>query len=155
MRSFPQAINSCCNRVLLRAQRLVTAIAERWIFRGFAKAEVESLFLGDFEFECLQASAFVGAIAERLIGTTTTGTPPMGACFYFKSQLFFATYDWFFRHGNRLLPSTEMSIDLWAGIAREQITQGQSRRAVLIENAVNGIDDRRADLCLLCCFVKR
>ena len=50
----------------------MTAVAEGRILGGFAEAEVESLFLGHFKFQGLQAGAFVGAVAEGLIGTATT-----------------------------------------------------------------------------------
>lgn len=74
----------------------MTAVAERGIFGGFAEAEVERLFLGHFEFQGLQACAFVGAIAEGLIGTATTGAPPVSACFDFECHGFRAARNWFF-----------------------------------------------------------
>lgn len=90
---------------LLGREAFVATIAERRIFGGFAKAEVESFFLGDFKFKGLQASAFVGAIAERLIGTAATGTPPMGACFDFECQGLSAARNCFFGHAATLAVS--------------------------------------------------
>jgi len=81
----------------------MTTVAEGRILGGFAEAEVESLFLGHFKFQGLQAGAFVGAIAEGLIGTATTGTPPMGASFDFECHGFSTAWNCFFRHGLTLI----------------------------------------------------
>jgi hypothetical protein len=62
----------------------VTAIAERRVFGVLALTKIERFLLGDFEFQCLEPRAFVRAIAEGLIGTTTTRAPPMRARFYFE-----------------------------------------------------------------------
>lgn len=99
----------------------MTAITEWWVLGGFAHAEIESLFLWHFEFECLESGAFVRAIAEGLVRTATAGTPPMGACFNFECEGFGAAYNWFFCHARRLAVSIDLSIILRTRIAGEQI----------------------------------
>ena len=90
----------------------MAAVAEWWVFGGFAEAEVESFFLGNFKFEGLQASAFVGAIAERLIGTAATRTPPVGACFDFECHGLGAARNCFFGHAATLAEWVLLSIVL-------------------------------------------
>lgn len=97
----------------------------------------------------------MGTIAEGLIGAATAGTPPMGASFDFECHGLGAARNWFFRHATMLLAWCDLSIVLWPWIAAEEVAQSQRGRAVLIEDAVNGIDDGGVDRGMTCGFVNR
>lgn len=107
----------------------MAAIAEGRIFRRLAEAEIQRLLFRHFKLQGLQAGAFVRAIAKGLVRAATTGAPPMGASFDFKSERFCSSGDRLFRHGHRLSDARDLSISpddlrmgdvIWAAV-RDQL----------------------------------
>jgi hypothetical protein len=64
----------------------------------FALAPPDGGFLGDLEFHRLQAAAFVGTVAKRLLGSPAAGTPPVRSGFDFEGKRFGITDFGFFSH---------------------------------------------------------
>lgn len=73
-------------------------IAQRRIAGMLALAPPDGGFLGNFKFNRLQASAFVGTVAKRLLGSPSTGTPPIGSGFHFEGEGLGITDFGFFSH---------------------------------------------------------
>ena len=85
-------------RSLRLGQRLVGAVAERWIGGVFALAPPHRLFFGDLEFHRLKAGALVGAITKRLARGASARTPPISPRFDFQGQWLRITNYRFFAH---------------------------------------------------------
>lgn len=64
-------------KVLYESERLVAAIAERRVLGLLAVAQPDLLGLGQIEFLWAQSTAFVAAVAHRLMSAQTAGAPPM------------------------------------------------------------------------------
>lgn len=73
-------------------------IAKRWRSGLLALAPPNGGFLGNLELHRLQAGAFVGTVAKRLLGGPTAGTPPVGSGFNFEGKGFGVTDFRFFSH---------------------------------------------------------
>jgi len=67
-----------------------------------ALAPPDGRLFRNLEFHGLQAGSLVGAVAERLMGRATAGTPPMQARFDFESEGLSITDHRFFRHSTTL-----------------------------------------------------
>jgi hypothetical protein len=67
-----------------------------------ALAPPDGFFLRDLELHWLQSGSLVGAVAKRLMGRATAGTPPVDARFDFESEGFVIANNRFFCHRDTL-----------------------------------------------------